>query len=133
MHMDTGVYSVAMPVCKANKGTQTLQTLQGEALCVLARQGDPLLHTPSGIAQMVGHRQSKLYRLRFARVLGTLRCRALIHICTGPRSPKYVGLESEEELLPHLEEHWTSYTIAYEPCHWYVSDWGNACIRVNLN
>ena len=73
---------------------------------------------------MVVHRQSEPYRLHFARVLGALKWRALIHRCTCPKSPKYVGLENAEELLNRFEEYWQGYTLVYEPRHWYVSDRG---------
>ena len=82
---------------------------------------------------MVVRRQSEPYWLSFERALGTLRCRAFIHSCMGPRRPNYVRLKSAEELLPHFEEYWQGYTLAHEPHHCYVSNGGDACIRVNLD
>ena len=82
---------------------------------------------------MVFHRQSEPYQLRFARVLGTLKWRAILHRCTCPISSKFVVLDSAKELMPHFEEYWQCYSLTYEPLHWCVSNGGNACIGVNLD
>ena len=127
--MDTGVYSVAMP----DKSTQMPTTLQEAALRVLVRQVDPPAtraprHTRHGFPQAI-----RAVSTALCKVLGALKWRALLHRCTCPKSPKYVVLESTEELLPRFEEYWQGYMLAYEPRYWYVSNQGNACIEVNLD
>ena len=109
-------------------------TLQEVALRVLTWQGNPPPHAPPPVIRdMVFHRQSEPYRLRFARVLGALRWRAIIHRCTCPISLKFVVLDSVKEHLPRFNEYWRGYTLTYEPLHWCVSIGGNGCIGVNLD
>ena len=101
---------ISSAVCKASSHMpeaymQTMSTLQEAALRVLTRRGDRPPYTPPGIARMVVHRQSKPYRLRFARVLGELRWRALIERVTGFGGPHFVGAPETRDMLNRFNDY----------------------------